>query len=63
MQSLNIFGTQESICFTFQSLEEFEIYLEKIKWPRAHMSVAQFCLTGHLGAGPTCTRRLVGHHW
>jgi hypothetical protein len=62
MQSLNIFRIREGICFTFQFSEEFEIYLEKIKWLGAHMSVAQFCLSDHPSASPACAHHFTGHH-
>jgi hypothetical protein len=38
MQSLNIFGIREGICFVLQNFEEFEIYLEKFKLGRAQSS-------------------------
>jgi hypothetical protein len=46
MQSLTIFGALEGICFVFQSSEEFEIHLEKIKPTGAHLSAAHLAAAG-----------------
>jgi hypothetical protein len=50
MRSLNIFGTWEGFCFEFQCLEEFEIYLKRLKgagpighWPWAFWLVRTRC--------------------
>jgi hypothetical protein len=46
MHSLTIFGALEGICFVFQSSEEFEIHLEKIKPAGAHLLVARLAAAG-----------------
>jgi hypothetical protein len=41
MQSLSIFGATQCIHFVFQTLEEFEIHLKKIKPTGAHPFTVQ----------------------
>jgi hypothetical protein len=73
MQSLNIFGTREGLCFEFQFLEEFEIYLERLKgagptgqWPLSLLAHARrapgtqsrsWSLPFHRGHRTTATSR------
>jgi hypothetical protein len=52
MQTLNIFGSREGFYFEFQCLEEFEIYLKKVKRGWAHWSVALSLLA--------CTHHAIG---
>jgi hypothetical protein len=63
IQSLIIFQALESICFAFQSSEEIEIHLKKIKLTGAHWSAAHLPFNRATRLpGPVHAHHRVSHH-